>query len=67
MNVLAPIGLCTTCKFIKPVRSSRGSLFVMCGRAKADDRLAKYPVLPVLSCVGYEDVVHIENANSTAG
>jgi hypothetical protein len=35
------------------VRTARGSDFLMCGLAKQDDRFAKYPRLPKLSCEGF--------------
>jgi hypothetical protein len=57
MNILSPIGLCTTCRYIKIIKSAKGSIFVMCEGAKVDTRLRKYPVLPVFECVGYEHVL----------
>ncbi|MFN7943278.1 MAG: hypothetical protein U0X73_16930 [Thermoanaerobaculia bacterium] len=35
------------------LRSPR-SAFLRCGRAKDDPRFARYPVLPVLECPGFE-------------
>ena len=60
MNILSPIGMCTTCKYVKVIKSARGSMFVMCNRAKVDSRLAKYPVLPVIHCPGYDHVLQNE-------
>jgi hypothetical protein len=50
---LTPIGLCPFCRYIKVIKSARGSIFVLCNRAKFDDRFSKYPVLPVLTCAGF--------------
>jgi hypothetical protein len=47
-------GLCDSCRHQRVVRNTRGSVFSMCERSKADERFAKYPRLPVLECVGYE-------------
>jgi len=49
-----PIGLCATCRHVRMVQSSHGSLFYLCQLAEVDARFAKYPRLPVLRCVGYE-------------
>ncbi|WP_354697512.1 hypothetical protein DSM112329_03143 [Paraconexibacter sp. AEG42_29] len=49
-----PIGLCTSCRFQKVIRSGRGSEFSMCTRNKIDPSYPKYPRLPVLRCAGRE-------------
>jgi hypothetical protein len=54
-----PIGLCTTCRHVHAVHSSRGSTFYLCRLAEIDPRFDKYPRLPVLRCAGYE---HTEEA-----
>jgi hypothetical protein len=36
------------------VTSARGSTFFLCKLSFADSRFAKYPVLPVRQCAGYE-------------
>jgi hypothetical protein len=36
------------------ITSERGSSFYLCGAAKDDPRLSKYPRLPVLSCIAFE-------------
>ena len=46
-------GLCGACAFARVIDSGR-STFHLCERALADPRFRKYPVLPVLSCPGYE-------------
>jgi hypothetical protein len=49
-----PEGLCNTCKFLRVIRSDRGSAFYMCERSFTDPGYPKYPRLPVLQCAGYE-------------
>lgn len=49
-------GLCATCGHARSVRSGRGSVFVLCGRAATDRRFRKYPPLPVVRCAGYEPI-----------
>jgi len=34
--------------------SDRESIFLLCQLSFADPRFAKYPRLPVLTCIGYE-------------
>lgn len=47
-------GLCRACRHVLLTRTRRGPSYVRCGRAAWDDRLIKYPRLPVRSCVGFE-------------
>ncbi|MCB0197843.1 MAG: hypothetical protein KDJ65_38215 [Anaerolineae bacterium] len=54
MNPGVRIGLCATCQHVKVIKSSRGSMFIMCNLAKTDPRFSKYPPLPVINCIGYE-------------
>jgi hypothetical protein len=50
-----PAGLCDSCRHQQIVRNTRGSVFSLCRRSKAEpDRFPRYPRLPVLSCPGYE-------------
>jgi hypothetical protein len=37
------------------VTSGRGSQFILCELSRADQRFARYPRLPVLSCEGFEE------------
>jgi len=46
-------GLCSTCMHARRIESSRGSLFFLCQLSASDERFAKYPRLPVLSCSGH--------------
>ena len=48
-------GLCDRCAHVRRIESGRGSTFYLCERAKTDPRLRKYPQLPVLRCVGFEE------------
>ena len=52
-------GLCIICRHMRKVEAERGSVFFLCRLAGEDPRLEKYPLLPVLSCHGYQPV---ENA-----
>ena len=47
-------GLCGDCLHAREVRSGRGSVFCLCGRAATDPAYGKYPYLPVLDCPGFE-------------
>ena len=49
------IGLCLTCRRMRAVTTRRGSTFYRCARADTDPRFARYPALPMLQCVGYEE------------
>jgi hypothetical protein len=46
-------GLCASCLHVKVINSSRGAVFYQCGLSFVDPRFPKYPVLPVLACIGY--------------
>jgi hypothetical protein len=48
------VGLCFSCRHMRPVRTDRGSVFYLCERAATDPQFPKYPCLPVLECRGYE-------------
>ncbi len=49
------VGLCAACKHASVVRSAKGSTFMMCELAKTDTNFNKYPPLPVIQCVGYQE------------
>jgi hypothetical protein len=49
-----PIGLCSSCRHQKLIRSGRGSEFSMCLRHRTDPAYPKYPRLPVTRCAGHE-------------
>jgi hypothetical protein len=50
----APAGLCESCAHGKLNATNRGTAYLRCTRAAWDDRLPRYPRLPVRDCVGYE-------------
>jgi hypothetical protein len=49
------VGLCLSCRWMQVVTTRRGSIFYRCRRADTDPRFARYPALPMLQCVGYEE------------
>lgn len=53
-------GLCWTCLHSKLNETRRGTAYVRCTRAAWDERLPRYPRLPVRSCVGYEQASYGE-------
>lgn len=46
-------GLCGTCRYAAVKSTNRGTTYLRCTRASWDDRLARYPRLPVAACVGF--------------
>lgn len=48
------VGLCLACRWMQVVTNRRGSRFFRCTLADTDERFVRYPVLPVLRCIGYE-------------
>lgn len=52
-------GLCERCKWMREIVSDRGSRFVLCERHFTYERYAKYPLLPVLKCEGFENKVEL--------
>jgi hypothetical protein len=55
-QALAPAaGLCNRCAHQQLVRNTRGSVFSLCRRSRAEpDRFVRYPRLPVTRCEGFE-------------
>lgn len=49
------MGLCLRCRFVKPIDTRTGSRFYYCRRSDDDGRFVRYPVLPVVECIGYEE------------
>ncbi len=47
-------GLCADCVHSRQITSQRRSVFWFCRKSEEDPRFPKYPVLPVLSCAGFE-------------
>ena len=50
------LGLCADCRHAQQIKSSKGSLFLLCTLSKTDPRFLKYPRLPVLACSGYAPI-----------
>jgi len=50
----APAGWCQQCVHAKVNRTKRGTAYLRCLRAAWDDRMTRYPRLPVLECPGFE-------------
>jgi hypothetical protein len=49
-------GLCGICRHVARNDTRRGTVYFRCARAQWDERLVKYPRLPVVACVGFEPV-----------
>lgn len=47
-------GLCGLCLHVRRNTTRRGATYLRCTRAAWDERLIRYPRLPVLDCVGFE-------------
>jgi hypothetical protein len=47
-------GLCAACTHAKVNQTRRGPAYLRCLRASWDERLARYPRLPVSACPGFE-------------
>lgn len=46
-------GLCSTCRHAHRIQAAR-SIFWRCRLSETDTRFARYPRLPVISCIGHE-------------
>jgi hypothetical protein len=51
----ARAGLCATCRHATVIVSDRGSRFYRCERSNTDPRFRRYPPLPVVRCIGYDE------------
>jgi hypothetical protein len=47
-------GLCLDCRHARLNETRRGTAYLRCGRSAWDDRLVRYPRLPVCECAGFE-------------
>ncbi len=47
-------GLCRDCQHARLNETRRGTAYLRCSRASWDDRLVRYPRLPVSECVGFQ-------------
>jgi hypothetical protein len=51
-------GLCAICLHARRITSDRGSVFVMCDRARTNPAFPRYPRLPVLGCSGFDRIIN---------
>ena len=51
-------GLCGTCAHVRIIPTDRASRFYLCLLSLADPRFSRYPVIPVVSCPGYDHGLH---------
>jgi hypothetical protein len=54
-NPRPDVGLCALCTHAAVIVSDRGSRFYRCERSKTDPRFPRYPPLPVVACIGYDE------------
>jgi hypothetical protein len=47
-------GLCAGCAHSRRIETRSWSVFRLCQRSASDPRYARYPVLPVVRCAGFE-------------
>lgn len=47
-------GLCRGCRYPFLNHTKRGTTYLRCTRAAWDNRLPRYPQIPVLDCIGFE-------------
>ena len=57
MGDAVAVGLCFTCRWMRPAGNQRGSIFFRCTRADTDARFVRYPALPVRTCSSYEEAM----------
>ena len=60
-------GLCRDCQHARINETRRGTAYLRCGRASWDDRLARYPRLPVSECVGFQPLSPAEGRPEADG
>jgi hypothetical protein len=46
--------ICGGCRHARPIRSGKGSTFLLCQLALVDPRFPKYPPQPLQRCPGFE-------------
>jgi hypothetical protein len=49
-----PTGLCDSCRHQQLVPNTRGSVFSLCLRSRAEPAYPRYPRVPVIACPGHE-------------
>jgi hypothetical protein len=52
------VGLCVSCRFVDVITSSKESTFYRCRLSETDPSFRRYPMLPVLTCRGYQPAEH---------
>lgn len=57
----APAGLCGQCVHARVNQTKRGTAYLRCLRAAWDERMARYPRLPVMTCEGFDQRVAAGN------
>jgi hypothetical protein len=55
-----PAGLCAACRHSHRIETRGGSVFRLCERSLTDPAYARYPVLPMLRCTGFEPIAEGE-------
>jgi len=67
-NTVLPVapGLCGECRHASVKGTNRGHVYLRCTRAAWDDRLVRYPSLPMTDCVGFEPGGHAEEQSHEA-
>ena len=63
----ATIGLCTSCRHAKSLRTKGGTVIYLCGLSLSDPRFPRYPQLPVKTCPGYDVVSEVEDSPPKSG
>lgn len=63
LRYIPAVGLCSVCVYKKIISTDRSSLFWFCKAAVFNKTLSRYPSLPRLECVDFEDV-RVINANT---
>jgi hypothetical protein len=53
-----PAGLCQGCQHAKLNETNRGTAYLRCTRAAWDERLPRYPRLPVTECPGFDQAAN---------
>src|SRR5438093_12408288 len=56
-DVVAAVGRCFPCRWMRAAGNQRGATFVRCTRADTDPRFVRYPTLPMRTCAGYEEAM----------
>ena len=59
-------GLCETCRHVKRLQSSKGSVFYMCGLFETNPAFPRYPQLPVRVCDGFEEEADLPPSKITS-